>query len=126
MDMRMAKTEPTNLAPHPQRARVLAEVHARPFAAIETPRRILHFGFMTDPAAAAADRAALADYCASLGLSGPPPGAKHHRVSFSGALLRWESHSEFTTYTWEFDPEEGEGTGPCSHSSRPRTISPVP
>jgi uncharacterized membrane-anchored protein len=131
MDMRAAKTEPTNLAPHPQRARVLAEVHARPFTAIETPRRILHFGFMTDPAAAAADQAELADHCASLGLSGPPPGAKHHQVSFSGALLRWERHNEFTTYTWEFDPEEGEGTlqpfqPTPDHLASPMSVVPQP
>ena len=34
--------------PHPLRGRVLGEVHARPFAPVETPRRILHFAFMTD------------------------------------------------------------------------------
>src|SRR3954469_1986196 len=118
MDMMAAKAEPMGLAPHAQRARGLAEVHARPFAAVETPRRMLHFGFMTDPAAAAADRAPLAAYCASLGLPGPTLGAKHHRVAFSGALLRWESHSEFTTYTWEFGPETGDGP--------PQPLQPTP
>lgn len=92
----------TELAPHPLRARVLAEVHARPFAPMDTPRRVLHYAFMTDGEAAAADRAALERHCAALGLAGPPTGAKHHRVEFSGTGLRWESHSEFTTYTWEF------------------------
>ena len=131
MDMRAAKTEPTNLAPHPPRARALAEMHARPVPTVATPRRIFYSGFMADPAAAAADRTALADHCASLGLSGPPPGAKHHRVSFSGALLRWESHSEFTTYTWEFDPEEGEGTlqpfqPTPDHLASPMNVVPQP
>ena len=89
--------------PHPLRGRVLGEVHARPFAPVETPRRILHFAFMTDEEAAARDREALARLCESLGVPGPSAGAKHHRAAFSGSLLRWESHSEFTTYTWEFD-----------------------
>ncbi|WP_349369855.1 DUF3422 domain-containing protein [Salinarimonas sp.] len=90
------------LEAHPLRARVLAEVHARPFAPVETPKRILHYAFMTDGEAAQRDREALSAFCASLGLEGPPANAKHHRVAFSGTLLRWESHSEFTTYSWEF------------------------
>ncbi|ACL60069.1 DUF3422 family protein [Methylobacterium nodulans] len=92
---------------HDLRARVLAEVHARPFMPVKTPRRFLHYAFLTDGEAAAADRAALDAYCASLGLPGPAPGAKQHRVVFSGAILRWESHSEFTTYTWEFADGQG-------------------
>ena len=90
-----------SLAPHPLRAAVLGEVHARPFTPVETPRRILHFAFDTNGEAAKADRAAFADFCARRGLEPLKPGAKHHRVNFSGTTLRWEQHSEFTTYTWE-------------------------
>ncbi len=89
------------LAPHPLRAAILGEVHARPFTAIETPRRILHFAFDTDAACRDADRAALTDFCARRGLAAPKPAGKHHRVTFGGTALRWEQHSEFTTYTWE-------------------------
>ena len=39
--------EGTRLSPHPLRAAVLGEVHARPFTPIETPRRVLHFAFDT-------------------------------------------------------------------------------
>jgi Protein of unknown function (DUF3422) len=48
------------LVPHPWRGRVLAELHARPFGLVETPKRVLHYGFATDAEAAAADREALA------------------------------------------------------------------
>jgi uncharacterized membrane-anchored protein len=109
--------------PHPLRGRVLGEVHARPFAPVETPRRILHFAFMTDEEAAARDREALAALCDSLGVPGPAAGAKHHRAVFSGSLLRWESHSEFTTYTWEFDkPLNGKH---AARSSAPDQASPT-
>lgn len=102
-----------DLVPHDLRARVLAEVHARPSAPMETPRRILHYAFMTDGEAAQRDREALAAFCKQLGLDGPAPGAKHHRVVFSGTLLRWESHSEFTTYSWEFgDPSVTDAPAP--------------
>ena len=96
------------LTAHRLRAAVLGEVHARPFTAIATPRRILHFAFDTAAAGAArADRAALADFCARRELEPLKPSAKQHRVTLGGAALRWEQHSEFTTYTWEL-PSEGE------------------
>jgi uncharacterized membrane-anchored protein len=95
------------LTPHPLRAAVLGEVHARPFTALETPRRILHFAFDTAGEAAKADRAALAAFCARRQLEPPQPAAKQHRVALGGATLRWEQHSEFTTYTWEL-PAQGD------------------
>jgi uncharacterized membrane-anchored protein len=94
------------LKPHPLRAAVLAEVHARPFTPIESPRRILHFAFDTAGEAAKADRAALAKFCAGRGLEPLKDGAKHHRVKLGGSVLRWEQHSEFTTYTWELPSED--------------------
>jgi len=95
------------LSAHPWRAAVLGEVHARPFTAVETPRRIVHFAFDTAGEAAKADRAALGAFCASRGLTPLKDGAKHHRLQLGGATLRWEQHSEFTTYTWEL-PSESE------------------
>jgi uncharacterized membrane-anchored protein len=89
------------LNPHPLRAAILGEMHARPFTPVNTPRRILHFAFDTAGDAAKRDRAALADFCARRQLEPLKPSAKQHRVAFGGAMLRWEQHSEFTTYTWE-------------------------
>jgi uncharacterized membrane-anchored protein len=95
------------LTPHALRAAILGEVHARPFTAIETPHRILHFAFDTTGEAARADLAALADFCSQRGLDPLKPGAKQHRVTLGGTTLRWEQHSEFTTYTWEL-PASGD------------------
>jgi uncharacterized membrane-anchored protein len=89
------------------RAAVLGEVHARPFIPIATPRRLLHFAFDTPAEAAKADRAALAALCAKRGLAPLKDDAKHHRVTLAGAVLRWEQHSEFTTYTFELPSEAG-------------------
>jgi uncharacterized membrane-anchored protein len=83
------------------RAAVLNEVHARPFTPLQSPRRILHFAFETSGDAAKADRKALADFCSRRTLDPLRDGAKQHRVAFGGTVLRWEQHSEFTTYTWE-------------------------
>jgi uncharacterized membrane-anchored protein len=95
------------LTAHRFRATILGEVHARPFTAIETPRRILHFAFDTTGDAGRIDRAALADFCARRQLEPLKASAKQHRVTFGGTALRWEQHSEFTTYTWELPSETG-------------------
>lgn len=86
---------------HPLRDVVLGEVHARPFLPVVTPARLLHFAFMTDAAAAAEDRARLAALCAAHGRPVPREEARHHHVALPDGALRWEQHSEFTTYTWE-------------------------
>ena len=106
----------TRLAPHPLRAAVLGEVHARPFTPLEAPRRILHFAFDTMGEAARADHAALADFCARRDLEPLKPGAKHHRLTLGGATLRWEQHSEFTTYTWELPAPGGAPFHPSAAS----------
>jgi uncharacterized membrane-anchored protein len=94
--------------PHAWRGRVLAEVHARPFVAVDTPTRILHFAFITDHLEAVKARAAFEVFCLEHAAVPPRPDAKHHRIELTPASLRWEHHSEFTTYTWEF-PVEGIG-----------------
>lgn len=86
---------------HPLRAAVLGEVHARPFTPVAVPSRILHFAFDTTEGRAQTDRAKLVELCARRGLSAPASADKHHRLPFEQAVLRWEQHSEFTTYTWE-------------------------
>jgi uncharacterized membrane-anchored protein len=102
------------LSPHPSRDAILAEIHARPFAPLETPQRLLHFAFMTDQAQANADRAALARFCAERGVTGPAEGAKHHRARLGEIGLRWEQHSEFTTYSWELPGHGGTPFTPAS------------
>ncbi len=117
----------TRLEPHPLRAAVLGEVHARPFTPIETPRRILHFAFDTAGEAGKRDRAAFADFCKRRGLDPLKDGAKQHRVVLGGATLRWEQHSEFTTYTWEMAAQGAAPFHPSAASlGEPMTALPQP
>lgn len=96
----------SRLTAHDLRAAILNEVHARPFTPLASPARVLHFAFDTSDGRGKTDRAALADFCARRELPPLRPDAKHHRVALGGAMLRWEQHSEFTTYTWEL-PAKG-------------------
>jgi uncharacterized membrane-anchored protein len=88
-------------AAHPLRARILGEVHARPFRLVATPRAFLHFAFETPPASAAADRAFLSSFCLRHGVEGPGTERRVHHVAVNGGSLRWEQFTEFTTYTFD-------------------------
>ena len=86
-------------APHPLRERVLNEIHARPFQVMRPPRVILHYAFMTDGAAGDAALEALTERCLRLGVRPPAHGDRHHIVEIGDARLRFEVHTEFTTYS---------------------------
>ncbi|WP_321342658.1 DUF3422 domain-containing protein [Breoghania sp.] len=107
------RNENAGFAPHPLRRALLGELHARPFLPVRTPRVFLHYAFTTDEEAAAADREWFADFCKAYGAAGPNADSRHHVLPFGGGALRWESHAEFTTYTWDgvAQGDEGEGKG---------------
>ena len=87
-----------NLVQHPDRPRVLAELHARPFAPASTPHRVLHFAFQVSASEAEQDRARIE----GLADDGAKPNGwledKRH-ISLDGGNLRWERHGEFISYT---------------------------
>jgi uncharacterized membrane-anchored protein len=87
-------------AAHPLREAVLQEIHSRPFHPVGTPAQFAHFAFTTDLAQSSADRRAIAAFCARNGVAPPGPAAKHHHIALQDIALRWEQHSEFTTYTF--------------------------
>src|SRR5947209_18308149 len=93
---------PLALAPHPLRAQVLAELHARPFTPVATPSRLLRFGFTTDAGVASAATAALIALCEARGIAPPHLEVRHFSSDLSEGRLRFERHNEFVTYTWEF------------------------
>ncbi|PJG53364.1 DUF3422 domain-containing protein [Bradyrhizobium forestalis] len=85
---------------HPQRGAVLGEVHARPFTRLTAPLTVLRFAFLAQGEVAAADRQEFVAFCTSHGQTPPDAGIKHHQVTIGATQLRWEQHSEFTTFTW--------------------------
>ena len=106
--MNLSLLSPPGHADHPLRTAVLGEIHARPFQALRAPARLMLFGFVTSPSEAAADRVALAAFCTARGAAPPGAQAKHHRAAFGDVELRWEQHSEFTTYTWQVSGRAGD------------------
>jgi len=91
---------------HELRARILGELHARPTRPLESPARVLHFGFLLDSGQAEADREAVVSAALARGLPGPDATARQYRVEMAGVSLTWERHGEFVTHSWEFSGEE--------------------
>ncbi|MTV11738.1 DUF3422 domain-containing protein [Bradyrhizobium elkanii] len=85
---------------HSQRDAVLNEVHARPFMQLVPPLKVTHFALLAQGDAAASDRRAFVSFCRERDLPAPQLSAKHHQIDIGPAVLRWEQHAEFATFTW--------------------------
>ncbi len=96
---------------HESRSAILAELHARPFVPLETPRRLYHFAFATNEDEAQADREEIERLCASPDCAAAGD-AKFKSMGLGDWALRWEQHTEFTTYTWSTSLDASE---PFSH-----------
>ncbi len=92
------------LTEHPLRGVLSAEIHARPFETFKPPVRASHLALTTGETGAGADRAHLLALCARFGVEPPAEGAIHFSRDFGAFRLRWERHTEFSTYTvYRFD-----------------------
>lgn len=96
---------------HPLRARILEEMHARPYAPISAPRCILRQAFLCDQtssASAAHDK--FANWCTQQNIKPPQDNARHHSVTFENTKLTWERHTEFISLTWDCAQKRGAHT----------------
>ena len=84
---------------HPQRERLLAEAHARPSTPLDLPVLATRIASVSGPEGAAADRAHLADLCRSSLLPEPPGDALWWALDAGTWSLRWERHTEFSSWT---------------------------
>lgn len=87
------------LSEHSLRHQLTNEVHARPYETISGPARATHLTLATGELALKADRAHLHELCGLFGLEPPAIDATHFTGDFGSFRLRWERHTEFSTYT---------------------------
>jgi len=88
------------LSDHPQRRLLAAEVHARPFMRLEPPERASHLALLSGEEGGAAERVLVAELCRAGGAPEPAEDATFHLAELDGYRLRWERHTEFTTYAF--------------------------
>lgn len=102
---RQSSAEPASagLLDHPLRHLLISEVHARPFAQLTAPQRASHLALLTgeDPAE---DRAQVAALCAAHGAPPPGPEDTYLMADLGPFRLRWERHTEFSSYTFYQGP----------------------
>lgn len=109
-----------NLPDHPQRYAMVNELHARPFPVLEAPCMAAYIA-IKEPVEAAnrdrgLDRAHLLALLDRNGAAHPQPEATHYAGPMGRSELKWESHTEFVTYSAftpglsarPFDPIEAE------------------
>lgn len=83
---------------HPDRHQLYDELHTRPFPVINTPVKVSHIASLNiEGRHQAFDH--LLDLCRRYGVNPPAEGATCYYQSFDAFDIRWESHSEFCTYT---------------------------
>ncbi len=91
------------IADHPLRYAMANELHARPFPSVGAPSRAAYLAIKPAINAAgrdrAADRAHLIDLLDRFGAQHPQPDATHFFGTIGRHQLKWESHTEFVTYT---------------------------
>src|SRR3546814_4132634 len=88
------------LRDHPLRGTLNAEVHSRPFAALQAPECISHLALLSGEGAAERERQHVAALCESRGVAAPPAAANHFYCDLGPFRLKWERHTEFSTYTF--------------------------
>lgn len=85
---------------HPQRYALANELHARPSPRMTAPGKVAYLAMVPGgPRDRAAERRHLIALLDRFGASHPPEGATHHSAALGNSLLKWESHTEFVTYT---------------------------
>jgi uncharacterized membrane-anchored protein len=91
---------------HAGRSDAIGEVHSRPHPAVQKPRLLIQLAFMTE-GGSIVDHAVLSELSRRLGVAAPDRQARHHAMSWGQGTLRWERHTEFSTYLYEGPLENG-------------------
>ncbi|GAB1478305.1 DUF3422 domain-containing protein [Paracoccaceae bacterium] len=91
------------IADHPLRYALVNELHARPFPALTAPCMAAYVAIKEPQEAQnrdrSADRAHLLAILDRHGSAHPQPGATHFSGPLGRSELKWESHTEFVTYS---------------------------
>jgi uncharacterized membrane-anchored protein len=87
-------------ADFPDRHLLAQEVHARPPPSIDTPSRVSEVAVLVEAELRAAEHGHLAALCAEWSIEPPAIDAVHFSAAHGALRLRWERHTEFSSYTF--------------------------
>lgn len=98
---------------HRDRVPLAAEIHSRPFLNLAAPELISHVAVVLSPSLDSGlsmqqrQHALLLSLCQHFAVSAPAVEAKYFYFDFGPFRLKWESHTEFATYTFAQHQEFG-------------------
>ena len=96
----MARDGSSGWTYYKDRDRLLAEAHARPFVLLETPMLASRIATLSGPEGETQDREHMIALCRKLGVAEPSPDARWATVESGTWQVRWERHTEFSTWTF--------------------------
>jgi len=97
----LARMDSSSLLPlHPERDRLFNELHTRPFPVLEQGARVSQLALLHGGQEAAAEYRHIQALCERYSILPPSPGSSCYYQNFGGFELRWERHTEFSTYTF--------------------------
>lgn len=105
---------------HPLREALLREAHARPFESLGSPLRVSHLVVHTGTSGRAEEVDHVSELCRELRVEPPDADAGHFTLQTETFRLRWERHTEFSTYTVFVGGGEREPFAAPALSSMPR------
>jgi uncharacterized membrane-anchored protein len=85
---------------HPLRDTLDKEIRARPYIALNMPERITHLAVLSGEDAGEAERTHLSRLCEKFDVAVPLDETTHFISEMGPFRLRWERHTEFSTYTF--------------------------
>ena len=105
---------------HPLRYVLANELHARPFPAVMAPSQAAYLAMKPDGVRdKEEERAHLLDLLDRFGATHPQPDATHYSGTLGRHHLKWESHTEFVTYTLFEDGVDAQPFAPDAFSVFP-------
>jgi uncharacterized membrane-anchored protein len=105
---------------HPNRDALLAEAHARPFVLLETPMLAARIATLSGNEGEEIDRQHMVKLCRRLGQPEPSPDARWAAVADGSWQLRWERHTEFSTWTFFRQPTDAGIFGASAFGAAPQ------
>ncbi|MBX9914565.1 MAG: DUF3422 domain-containing protein [Pseudomonadaceae bacterium] len=84
---------------HPARTPLFNELHARPFPVLQTPSCLAHLVLLREEPSNSAELQHLQKLCERFAVAAPSAESSCYYQNFGGFELRWERHTEFSTYT---------------------------
>jgi uncharacterized membrane-anchored protein len=112
-------TEPRNIEVHPWRQALYEELHSRPSPWVVTPCTISHIAMQRTDEERSRELPHLAELCAEYGVEPPNENASCFYKTLGEFEIRWERHTEFSTYTFIRNIEG-------NPLREPEALSPIP